>query len=230
MRPFRRYAVYWTPPPETPLARFGAAWLGWDVATGAPTAQPPAPGLNLPAITREPSKYGFHGTVKPPFRTGANGAAIIDAAEAAAETLAPVASPPLRLARLGGFLALIPSDHSEALAALAFRFVEALDVFRLAPGEAELARRRAAGLTRRQEEMLAAWGYPYVGPEFRFHLTLSGRLDPETAKAVEAALAPEVAGFTAAPFEVRDVTLCGEIDGGPHDGRFAAIRRISLRG
>lgn len=229
MRPFRRYAVYWTPAPETPLARFGAAWLGWDVATGAPASRL-ATSLDLPAITKDPSKYGFHGTVKPPFRTDADPAMIADAAEAVADAAAPVVAPPLRLARLGGFLALIPSAHDEALAALAFRFVEGLDPFRIAPGEAELARRRAAGLSERQEEMLAQWGYPYVGPEFRFHLTLSGRLDPATADAVEAALAPEVAAFTAAPLEIRDVTLCGEIDGGSHDGRFAAIRRIPLRG
>ena len=47
------------------------------------------------------------------------------------------------------------------------------------PGAAELERRRKAGLSAAQEKMLLRWGYPYVLDEFRFHLTLTGRLQPE---------------------------------------------------
>ena len=66
---FARYAVYYTPEPG-PLADFGAAWLGWDIATGAEVAHPDLPGLPRPVaeLTATPRKYGFHGTVKPPFR------------------------------------------------------------------------------------------------------------------------------------------------------------------
>jgi hypothetical protein len=47
----------------------GAEWLGWDSAAGAPVPHPPVPGLPDAAevLTRTPRKYGFHGTVKPPF-------------------------------------------------------------------------------------------------------------------------------------------------------------------
>ncbi len=65
-----RYAVYFAPDPASPLTRFGASWLGYDVASGAPVAQPAVAGIaaeRLRAITAEPRRYGFHATLKPPF-------------------------------------------------------------------------------------------------------------------------------------------------------------------
>ena len=54
---FARYAVYYTPEPG-PLADFGAAWLGWDIATGAEVAHPDLPGLPRPVteLTATPRK------------------------------------------------------------------------------------------------------------------------------------------------------------------------------
>jgi hypothetical protein len=90
---------------------------------------------------------------------------------------APVTIPSLEVRRLGGFIAVVPTEPSAALADLAAATVAALDPFRAPPSEAELARRRKARLSDRQEALLMKWGYPYVMEEFRFHLTLTGRLD-----------------------------------------------------
>src|SRR5262245_45817767 len=65
-----RYAAYFAPEPGSDLARFGAAWLGYDVTTGKLVPQPAVSGLaaeRLYTITAEPRRYGFHGTLKPPF-------------------------------------------------------------------------------------------------------------------------------------------------------------------
>lgn len=62
-----RFAVYYVPT-ETPLARFGAAWLGWDVVSGRIASQPNIPGIS--DITATPRKYGFHATLKPPVSVG----------------------------------------------------------------------------------------------------------------------------------------------------------------
>jgi hypothetical protein len=43
--------------------------------------------------------------------------------------------------------------------------------------ERELTRRHASGLKARQNELLQAWGYPFVLDEFRFHCSLTGRLE-----------------------------------------------------
>jgi hypothetical protein len=53
--------------------------------------------------------------------------------------------------------------------------------FRRPTDPTELQRRRTSGLTQRQEALLGEFGYPYVFDQYRFHLTLTGRLDNETA-------------------------------------------------
>src|SRR5690606_25636692 len=89
------------------------------------------------------------------------------ALEAFCATRRPVSIGRLVLADLKGFLALVPERQEAALEELAADCVTAFDGFRAPPGEAELARRRAAGLSARQDRYLHAWGYPYVLEEFR---------------------------------------------------------------
>ncbi len=225
MSTYRRYAVYYAPP-EGPLARFGAEWLGWDAAAGHPAAQPEIPGLDMASLTEAPRKYGFHGTLKPPFRLaeGCDAAGLAQALGDLCARLAPVALDGLHLARIGRFLALVPEGETQPLAALAARVVEELDSFRALPGTNELARRRGAGLTPRQDALLLRWGYPYVMEEFRFHLTLTGPLDEATAARAEAVLAERLAGLVPRPFRIDALCLFGEAE----DGRFHLIRRVPL--
>lgn len=227
---FRRHAIYWAPPAGSALARFGAAWLGWDAEAGREVPHLDAPGLPLPLaeITATPRKYGFHATLKPPFRLagGTDAAALDRAAADLAARIAAFEAPPLTLARIGRFIALVPSAPCPPLAALAALAVTGLDGFRAPPGEAELTRRRAARLSPRQEEMLARWGYPYVLDEFRFHLTLTGALSPETADPVFSTLAALTEPFRAAPLPVTEISLFGE----DVEGRFHVIRRHALSG
>ena len=73
MDDWRRQAIYFAPPAGSPLARFGAAWLGWDPEAGAEVEGLPVAGLPLPreALVAAPRRYGFHATLKPPFRLAA---------------------------------------------------------------------------------------------------------------------------------------------------------------
>ena len=188
----RRYAIYYAPPPRSPLARFGAAWLGRDAESGeslAPHDLHRITGDQWRAAISAPAPYGFHGTLKPPFALAADtGEADLFAAVAAlGASQAPVTLGRLRLKRLGGFLALMP-ERADGIAALAARCVRELDRFRAPPSAAELDRRRAKGLSAAQEELLQHWGYPYVFDEFRFHLTLTGNLPDAEADIFEAAL------------------------------------------
>jgi hypothetical protein len=72
-------------------------------------------------LTRTPRKYGFHGTIKPPFTlaAGTDANALSDAAAAFCASRAPVTIPRLEVRRLGGFIAIVPSEPSAALADLA---------------------------------------------------------------------------------------------------------------
>src|SRR4029077_14534567 len=80
-----------------------------------------------------------------------------------------------------GFLALQPSSDDVRLNALAGACVTGLDSFRRPPSAEELQQRRVVGLSPRQKELLALFGYPYVLDQFRFHMTLTERLQPADA-------------------------------------------------
>jgi hypothetical protein len=131
-------------------------------------------------LTDEPRRYGFHATLKAPFRL-ANGCDEAQLTRAfrdfARRVHSPVhIAPEVRL--LGTFAAIVPREPSMPLAALAELCTTKFDVFR-APIPAEERTRRAAGLSERQRHHLDRWGYPYVFADFRFHMTLTGRLAPD---------------------------------------------------
>jgi putative phosphonate metabolism protein len=177
-----RYAIYFAPRPGSRLARFGAEWLGYDVASGVTVPQPALATIDaerLRTITAEPRRYGFHATLKPPFvlAEGCTVEELEQATAALARREAAFDAPPLHLSCISGFWALTLSAPCPPLHTLADRCVRMLDRFRAPPSAEELARRRRAQLTGRQEELLARWGYPYVMNEFRLHLTLTARLD-----------------------------------------------------
>ncbi len=225
---FTRYAIYYTPASGTPLAQFGAEWLGWDSAEGCRVDQPMIDGLDVPTITATPRKYGFHGTLKPPFRLvdGMDADALGEAVAAIASKTAPIMLDGLHLSRLGRFLALTPVGDVDALAAFAARLVKELDGFRAPLTEAELSKRRANGLNPAQEANLVNWGYPYVLDQFRFHLTLTGRLDAQTAEAATEAISERIAALPLAPYSMDGVAILGE----DAEGMFHQIHRYALTG
>jgi putative phosphonate metabolism protein len=223
----RRYAVYYAPEPGSALARFGAAWLGRDAETGRPAGPLEPPGLPRPAaeLTGPPRRYGFHGTLKAPFRLaeGAAPARLTAALAGLARETPAFTLPRLELRALGDFLALVPSAPCPPLGALAAACVTRLDGFRAPMPPVEHAR-RAAGLGPVEAAHLARWGYPFVLDAFRFHLTLSGPLPPEERAATATALAPVLAPILAEDQPFRDMCLFGE---GP-DGRFRILERHPL--
>ncbi|MDE4098262.1 DUF1045 domain-containing protein [Phaeobacter gallaeciensis] len=225
---FTRYAIYFAPPQGAEWSRFGASWLGWDMETGEALPHPEVNGLDVAAITATPRKYGLHATMKPPMRL-AKGCSLADL-EAACATLAatqaPVTLDGLQLARLGRFLALRALGDESALNALAAACVRDLDAFRAPAPEAELARRRANGLSPEQDQNLVTWGYPYVLDQFRFHITLSGKLPKPELPSVEAALQAHLIPLLPTPFVIKDLALMGE----DTEGRFHLIHRYALTG
>lgn len=225
---FTRYAIYYTPEIGTPLAEFGANWLGWDTASGQPRALEQIDGIDIASITDTPRKYGFHGTIKPPFCL-AEGTDAEDLDRALADICdgaAPVTLDGMDLAQMGRFLALVPIGETKALAKLAATVVQQLDRFRAPANEAELAKRRAAHLTSAQEANLVAWGYPYVLDQFRFHMTLTGRLDQDVRIKALAALEMRLSSLTLAPYRMASLTLLGADSA----GMFHQIARYALRG
>ncbi|WP_299283975.1 DUF1045 domain-containing protein [uncultured Tateyamaria sp.] len=225
---YRRYAIFYTPGPNTPLARFGAEWLGWDSATGRACAHPDVAGLDVAQITETPRKYGFHGTIKAPFRLaeGCSAHTLGDALRAFCAQRAQVEITGVTLARLGRFLALVPDGPQPALAAMAGEAVKIFDPFRAPLTAAELAKRRQSRLNAAQEANLVRWGYPFVLENFRFHMTLTGRLAKEETGKVEAALGDLLRPLDLSPHVMTGLTLLGEDDA----GRFHQVERYGFGG
>jgi len=225
--PEARLALYWAPPVEDPLHRLGSAWLGRDAETGAPLPQPVLPGLDIAEITADARLYGLHATLKPPFRLRVSWVEAVAAAEALAARIAPFDLPPLAVENLDGFLALREAEPCPALQAFADACVEAMEPCRAPLGEAELARRRRARLSPRQEALLQSHGYPYVLDEWRFHMTLSRRLSAEEM----AALRPAATDFLGeAPGQRRRVSSLTLFTQAKAGAPFLIAERLPLRG
>ncbi len=227
-----RYAVYYAPDPQSGFHRRLSAWLGRDALSDASVAQPGIAGFtaaSLHRLTAEPRRYGAHATLKPPFQPAANhdDRTISEGVARLAARLAPVVMPPLRVTRIGRFLALTPERHEPALTALAATCVRALDHLRAPPSPEELAKRRSAGLSARQEALLEQWGYPHVMEEFSFHITLSGQADGETLDRLASAAADHFAEDMQAGLPIDALSLFRESGNG---NSFVIIARYSLLG
>ncbi|MDZ4069789.1 MAG: DUF1045 domain-containing protein [Tabrizicola sp.] len=216
----KRYAVYYAPRAGGFATRAGE-WLAGGVDL---------PGLPRAAveITGEPRRYGFHGTIRAPFRPaeGADGVAINEAVAALAAKLAPVVCEGLAVENLHGFLALTPLGCEAALLELGAAVVEGTNGLRAPLTDAEIARRRPDRLSARQRVLLDHWGYPHVMEEFRFHLTLTDRLPDAEAAVVAAVLGAWVAPLLPRPFVIEDLCLFGEDAG----GAFHLLHRHALTG
>lgn len=141
----------------------------------------------MDALTVQARRYGFHATLKAPFRL-TPGRTLDELDQALARFAAHrsiVMVPRLSLTRIGHFFALVPGEPAPDLEALAHDVVSIFDRFRAPATDAEIARREPATLTPRQRELLVEYGYPYVLDEFRFHLTLTDQVPPSQQDGVE---------------------------------------------
>jgi hypothetical protein len=222
---FTRYAVFHTLTPS-PLADFGAAWLGWDVARGVTVDHPKINGLDIENITDVPRKYGVHGTIKPPFvlADGTTETVLADALEILCQNTRSVTLDQLELVTLGRFLALCPMGNTDPLRDLAAKVVRDLDGFRAPMAADEFARKTTGHLTPSQTRNLQTWGYPHVMDAFKFHITLTGKLNKRLVSEAKLTLDPLIKPMLAKPFFIDSLTLVGQRS----DGMFEQITRYPL--
>lgn len=221
-----RYAIYYAPPPGSTLHRLGSAWLGRDAASDEPVRQPAIGGLR--EVTAEPARYGFHATLKAPFALNSEMRRfeLGDAVALMAAQMEAVTIENLDLLEINGFLALAPSQQGNGLSFLGKICVCGLDQFRAKPSDDELARRRTANLTAQQEQHLKRWGYPYVLDEFRFHITLTRRLEDGERQPLMEAARRHFAPVLGRPLKVDALTVFSEFRPGQD---FVIEERFPLR-
>lgn len=232
MAKFPRYAIYYAPPEASLLDRFGNALLGYDARRGVDIAF--ADGIteaiaDWRELTEDARKYGFHATLKAPFglAEGRSEADLVAACRDFASV--PRAIPLIRpvVDAISGFIAVIPGERSDALQGLAADCVRAFDPFRAPTTPEDRARRKPEALTPRQVQYLDLWGYPYVMEEFRFHMTLTCRLEAERRGPILAMLQARFAEMKLAQLAIDQIVLFRQSD--PR-ARFRIIESWPLAG
>lgn len=207
-----RYAIYYTPGQTDPLARTAASWLGRDAFADEPQTVPEVSSLSPAEIayhTASARRYGFHATLKAPFHLadGMTERELDDAVSDFAAGVEPIALDSLVPTRLDGFLALTPGKPSAELDRFAGDVVTHFDRFRAPLTDADIQRRSPGSLNPVQFRNLTQWGYPYVFEDFRFHMTLTGRLSEQELPAVRAAIDEVFGEALARPIAVDGIAL-----------------------
>lgn len=230
MTAFPRYAIYYVAAAGSDLDRFGAQLLGYDALAGTDLAFPDEVMKTVPdwrELTRDPRKYGFHATLKAPLPLahGKTETELLGACDIFARTPRPI--PVIRpvVDSISGFIAVVPAEPVAELERLAADCVRQFDGFRAPLSPEDRARRNPDALTARQRDYLDRWGYPYVLEEFRFHMTLTGRLDAQRRAPVLAMLRDRFAALGLATLGIDRIALCRQ---DAADSRFRVLKHFAL--
>jgi len=230
MADYPRYAIYYAPAPGSDLDRFGTHLLGYDAFSGEDLPFPdgiPQAAPDWRELTDDPRRYGFHATLKAPFSLapGRTESELVSACEAFAAT--PRAVPVIRpvVGSISGFVAVIPAEPPPGLIRLAADCVSAFDSFRAPLTAADRTRRNPSQLTPGQREHLDRWGYPYVFDDFRFHITLTGRLDAERREPILAMLRNRFAAVGLETLAIDSIALFRQDKA---NARFRTVGRYGL--
>lgn len=207
-----RYAIYFAPEEYTPLAHFGRTWFGHDPENTEAVVERRYYGLGedtAKRITEKPAHYGFHATLKAPFRLGeqSSESALRDDLAAFASIQKPVTLRCIKLAERNGQIVLSLNKRNHDIDNLASDCVARFDHHRAPINAQDRARRNLTSYTDRQRELFERWGYPFVFEEYDFHMTLTGVLPPKELAQVIPALAPALKDATLDPMEIKSVCL-----------------------
>lgn len=207
-----RYAIYFAPPLNDPISRVAANWLGRNPFTDELIEAPAITGLSSAEIafhTAAPRRYGFHGTLKAPFRLadGAGEESLLQALSDFGATVQAFEIETMVIGKIGPFFALVPDGPVPDLVDLAARVTREFEPYRAPLTEADIQRRNPEKLSSAQLANLHRWGYPYVLDEFRFHMTLTGPVDPADSDRVEQALHAFFDPVLSEPVDVRNIAL-----------------------
>ncbi|WP_173987842.1 DUF1045 domain-containing protein [Agrobacterium salinitolerans] len=200
-----RYAIYFSPAKDHPLTEAASRWLGRNAFSGTLHDDQD----DYAEITEEPRRYGFHATLKAPFELAEkySEAELLTAFEDFAASQSTFEIPRVVVGALGPFFALVPDRTYQPLQDFAAEIVDHFDRFRAPLSETDIARRRPQMLTESQRQNLSLWGYPHVMDDFRFHMTLTGRIDESEQPAMHKVLSARFSEFTDRPLSISGLAL-----------------------
>ena len=226
---YKRYAIYYAPIENPELDLFGKCWLGWDPYKGEETTKSDLSKLTsfkkFSSLVLTPKQYGFHGTIKAPFRLK-NEYTYNDLENKVREISKQIQSfhlDKLVIKKLGNFIALTPSKNLK-VNDVSNKFVEGLDFLRDDLSEDEIKKRNPHKLSFNQKKKLFKWGYPYVFNEFKFHLTLTGKLRIEEIDNVYKYLQTILKSVNLRKIHFKSICIFGQ----KTDEKFYFIKKINF--
>lgn len=167
-------------------------------------------------LTVSARRYGFHGTLKAPFRLieGATERDLLDVADDFAMAHAPITIPALSLRPIRTFRALRPRGDSAQIDALAADAIRDFEPFRAPLTDDEIERRRPDRMSPAERDLFEQWGYPFVFAEFRFHMTLTDPVPDARGAEIDRALAEHFNGAVGIDIPLRSISVFVEPEPG----------------
>lgn len=207
---YKRYAIYFAPREDTSLAGFGVQWL------------------DMKPFVSKPRRYGFHATLKAPMRLaeGVGFEELCQQVDTLANKRPPVSLGFLKISQLSDFLALVPERNNvKGVNKLAWKCVRFLDPLRAPMTHKQIVKRK--NLKHLERENFDQWGYPYVGNQFRFHMTLTNGLSKPELVEARSQLDDCIGNSLIEPVTIDSLCVFGDPG---KDGQFELLERFTLRG
>ena len=188
MKKYSRFAIYYAPTKGSGLEEFGKQWFGWDPLDAKFINKKQRINYlnrfgikNLKNIDKNvliAKKYGFHGTLIPPFKLNKNYSTntLFKKTEDIAKKFKKFKFYKFKLKIINNFYAFIQNKKNSDINKLSNRLVKELFKFRSPLTKKEIDKRNPSKLSKLQLNILYKWGYPYLMTEFNFHMTLASEV------------------------------------------------------
>ena len=236
MTNYKRVAIYFLPKKNSSLENFGKNLLGRDINKKKKISLTRRQKYfinrgftyfdELKDYCEEPAKYGFHATLKAPFRLKRNVKTknFYDVISHIAAQHSRFKIKGLKIVYSKKFTFITSRKPNKLLINLENDLVKHLDTFRAELNKTEIKKRIPDSLTFKQNKYLKEWGYPFVLDQFKFHMTLMNQNNNKLSNKQKLELEKLIYKISNNLLEFNEISLLGE----NKNGYFEEIKRFKL--
>ena len=236
MTNYKRVAIYFLPKKNSSLENFGKNLLGRDINKKKKISLTRRQKYfinrgftffdELKDYCEQPAKYGFHATLKAPFRLKRNVKTknFYDVISHIAAQHSRFKIKGLKIVYSKKFTFITSRKPNKLLINLENDLVKHLDTFRAELNKTEIKKRIPDSLTFKQNKYLKEWGYPFVFDQFKFHMTLMNQNNNKLSNKQKLELEKLIYKISNNVIEFNEISLLGE----NKNGHFEEIKRFKL--
>ena len=236
MTNYKRVAIYFLPKKNSSLENFGKNLLGRDINKKKKISLTRRQKYfinrgftyfdELKDYCEQPAKYGFHATLKAPFRLKRNVKTknFYDVISHIAAQHSRFKIKGLKIVYSKKFTFITSRKPNKLLINLENDLVKHLDTFRAELNKTEIKKRIPDSLTFKQNKYLKEWGYPFVFDQFKFHMTLMNQNNNKLSNKQKLELEKLIYKISNNVIEFNEISLLGE----NKNDHFEEIKRFKL--